>query len=509
MKPFIKIVLFLILPLTPTLTFGQQNIGIFPSNEDIGNPIKAGKTIYNANSQTYTLSGGGRNIWGDHDEFQFIFDTIQGDFIMTAHMNFKGSGKDPHRKIGIMLRESSDADAAHICAVLHGDGLTSLQWRAKKGEIMSPENEIRASKSGYGILQLERTHDTLIMRAAHFGEPLQEIGQYVSKISFENALLGLFISAHDSTAVEQAIAYNVRLDQPVPKNYNAGKNGDLGCRLETIDIKTGKRTVVYESQQKIEAPNWMPDGKKLLFNSNGSLYTLSLEGGEPEQLNTGELHSLNNDHGISFDGKKIAFSHNRPNLPGYGSTVYVMPIANGTPQMITPLTPSYFHGWSADNQTVAYVAIREPSTTFNIYTKNISGGKEIALTSTEEHQHVDGCEYSPDGKYIYYNASKSGNMQLWRMRPDGSAKEQLTFDMHRNWFPHISPDGRWIAYISFPPNIELNDHPAYKRVTLNLLPVDGGKPKVIAYLYGGQGTINVPSWSPDSTHFAFVSNSRK
>ena len=487
-------------------SFGQNtNLGSFHHNEDIGNPAQKGGATYDSLSQTYALSSGGENIWGKRDEFNFVYDTIQGDFILTANFKFDGKGKNPHRKVGIMLRESTDADAAHVSAVLNGKGLTSLQWRTEKGGLMNDmENEIKATETGYNILQLERTGDTLIMRAAQFGKSLQVIGSYVPE--FDSGFLGLFISAHDSSAVENAVAYNVRLNRPVPEDYNAGKRGDLGCRLETINIKTGKRTIIYESKNKFEAPNWMPDGKNLLINMQGSLFRIPISGGAFTQLNTGDKHNLNNDHGISFNGKMIAFSHNRPNLPGYGSTVYVMPISGGEPKMITPVTPSYFHGWAPDNETVAYVAIRKPSTTFNIYKKNIHSGKETALTNTKPDQHVDGCEYSPDGKYIYYNASASGNMQLWRMRPDGSSKEQLTFDKNRNWFPHISPDGKWIAYISFPPSIDLNDHPAYKRVTLNLMPADGGKAEVIAYLYGGQGTINVPSWSPDSKHFAFVSN---
>jgi Tol biopolymer transport system component len=133
----------------------------------------------------------------------------------------------------------------------------------------------------------------------------------------------------------------------------------------------------------------------------------------------------------------------------------------------------------------------------------------VALTETKPTDHVDGCEYSPDGKYIYYNGSASGTMQLWRMKPDGSGKEQITFDQYNNWFPHISPDGKWIAFISFPETIQVNSHPSYKRVMLRLMPVDGGAVRVIAYLYGGQGTINVPSWSPDSRNIAFVSNSGK
>jgi Tol biopolymer transport system component len=154
-----------------------------------------------------------------------------------------------------------------------------------------------------------------------------------------------------------------------------------------------------------------------------------------------------------------------------------------------------------------YVAQRE-GTGYDLYKKSISGGGEIRLTNNKG-SHVDGPEFSPDGKYIYYNGNQSGTMHIWRMKPDGTGKEQLTFDEYNNWFPHISPDGKWIVYLAFPPDIPVDSHPSYKRVTLRLMPVNGGPAKVIAYLYGGQGTINVPSWSPDSKSIAFVSNSQK
>jgi len=262
--------------------------------------------------------------------------------------------------------------------------------------------------------------------------------------------------------------------------------------------------VIYEKNDRFEAPNWMPDRERLLFNMEGSLFTIPATGDKPKKLNTGFANILNNDHGISFDGKMLAISHSSENE---GSAVYVLPLEGGTPKRVTKNTPSYWHGWAASDEEVVYVATREGNPTYDIYKKSIYGGEEIMLTDTQQGEHVGGCEYTLDGKYIYYNGSASGTMQIWKMKPDGSGKEQITFDANNNWFTHISPDGKWIVYISFPTEIPVNAHPYYKRVTLNLISASGGVPKVIAYLYGGQGTINVPSWSPDSEHFAFVSNS--
>ncbi|ERM83846.1 hypothetical protein P872_02175 [Rhodonellum psychrophilum GCM71 = DSM 17998] len=503
---FILLSLFLLEP-----AFSQQDtIGIFPSSKDIGNPKLAGSASYDQDGQHYILQGSGYNVWFERDEFHYLFDKIEGDFILTANFEFIGEGTDPHRKVGLMIRDSEEDNAPHISAALHGDGLTVLQWRELKGAFMrDPEDEIFSPKSHYGILQLERTGKEFTMRAAHVGEPLQLIGSHVMKTMGNSILAGIFINSHNENVVEQAKVWNVRIDRPVADNYNPGREGYLGCRLETMNVFTGIRKVIYEKEDRFEAPNWMPDGKKLLFNMDGALFTIPVAGGEIEKLNTGFADRNNNDHGISFDGKLLAISHHRQGFPGGGSTVYVLPLAGGEPKLITEETPSYWHGWSPDNKKVLYVGMRGEKKTYDIYQKNIYGGAEIALTNTQPGEHVDGCEYSPDGKFIYYNGSQSGTMQLWRMKPDGSGNEQLTFDEKNDWFPHLSPDGKWIAFISFPAEIPVNDHPSYKRVELKLMPTSGGAPRTIAYLYGGQGTINVPSWSPDSQSISFVSNSGK
>jgi TolB protein len=492
-------------------SFAQNGpVGIFQYNTDIGNPKKSGSARYDENNQSYSLKGGGSNIWFGRDEFRFLFKKIKGDFILTANFEFPSPGKNPHRKAGWMVRASSDENSPHISAVLHGDGLTVLQWRLLKGAFMrDPEDEIFAPKSNYQVLQIERSGKKIIMKAAHIGEPLQLIGTKEMENLPDEVMAGLFICSHDSDVVEEAKVWNVRIDKPVADTYDPGKEGWLGCRLETMNVFNGERKVIFEKPGRFEAPNWMPDGKKLLFNMDGYLYRIPIEGGDLEKLNTGFANKLNNDHGISFNGKLLAISHHRDGLPGGGSTVYILPVEGGSPKLITEETPSYWHGWSPDNKEVVYVAQREGKSVYNIYKNSVNGGKEIALTSTKADDHVDGCEYSPDGKYIYYNGSSSGTMQIWRMKPDGSEKEQITFDENNNWFPHISPDGKWIVFISFPPEIPVNSHPSYKRVTLKLMGAEGGAPKVIAYLYGGQGTINVPSWSPDSKSIAFVSNSGK
>ena len=498
-----KILILVSLFFFSIICYGQNlSIGIFDRSVDIGNPKNVGSARYDEATQTYYLKGSGYNIWFNRDEFRYLYKKINGDFILTANFAFTGKEGNEHRKIGWMIRESLDEASASYNAVTHGDGLTVLQWRPLRGAYMrDPEEEIFFPKKiVFQTIQLERSGRLITMRVANYGEPLQEGGSTEMYSMKDSVFVGLYISAHDSDKVEEAKMWNVRIDKPVNNKYYPNPNikvtsfqGTLGCRMETMNVFDGVRKVIHESEGKFEAPNWMPGGKKLLYNENGSIYTIPVDGGTPEKINTGAANEINNDHGISFNGKMLAISNRSPDLPGGQSAVYVLPLTGGTPKLITQQTPSYWHGWAPNGKDVTIVAQRNGSKIYNLYKVSIDNGTEIALTTNKE-GHVDGPEYSPDGKYVYYNANPTGTMQIWRMKPDGSAREQLTFDERHNWFPHISPDGKWIVYISFPVDIEPNGHPSYKKVTLNLMPASGGAPRVIAYLYGGQGTLNVNSW---------------
>jgi len=271
--------------------------------------------------------------------------------------------------------------------------------------------------------------------------------------------------------------------------------------LEVMDIASGDRQTVYRTPDHIEAPNWSRDGAYFLFNGNGLLYRLPAAGGTPVKIDTGPLARLNNDHGISPDGKWIAISDKSD--PDDKSRISILPAEGGAPRLVTREGPSYWHGWSPDGKTLAYVAARG-NRILNLYACPAEGGLETRLTDTDGLD--DGPDYSPDGRFVYFNSTRSGNMKLWRIPSGGGDPEQLTFeDETRDWFPHPSPDGRWIVFVSFGTDVAISDHPPGKNVALRLMRTSGGAPRVIAHLYGGQGTLNVPSWSPDGHRFAFVS----
>ncbi len=327
--------------LTTLLTFfflpcfsQRAQIGIFDNQQDIGYVKIAGSSSYDEATQGYTIKGSGANIWFNEDQFHFIYKKISGDFILTADFAFTGdtSGAVGHRKIGWMVRESLAPDAVSMNACTHIDGLIALQWREMRGAFMQdPQGEIFSAKRALQTMQLERKGKTLIMRIANPGEPLQLVGKHDLNDLKDTVLAGLYICAHDSNTLASARVWNVRIDHPVENPYQPNPQLSkpapeeiMGCRLEIVDMTGGNRKVIYESKGRFEAPNWMPNGRKLLFNEHGSLYTIPIDGGVPEKLNTGSAAKINNDHGISFDGKILAISNSREGIPGGGSSVYVL-----------------------------------------------------------------------------------------------------------------------------------------------------------------------------------------
>lgn len=479
----------------------QHKIGIFDNHTDVGDCKSPGFASYNPIDQTYTIGGSGFNMWFGQDQFHYLWTTIQGDFILRAEMKFLGGGVDPHRKIGWIVKNDLNDNTPHVNATTHGDGLTSLQYRRT---IDGNTEQVVSQDSFPDVIQLERRGNAFIMSTAKFGEEF--ITVQVDSIRMDNeAYVGLYVCAHNADIMESAVFRNVRIVRPVDPNFRPYRDY-IGSQLEVMEVATGLRKIIYSSAHSIQAPNWTTDGKKLIYNTKGRLYNYELATNTITPLNTGFATNNNNDHVLSFDGSMLGISNHNTD-DNRASTIYYLP-TSGSDQPVVVTKPgaghSYLHGWSPDKQKMVFTGNRKGR--YDIYTVDVKTGQETQMT--DQATLDDGPEYSPDGKYIFFNSTRTGKMKLWRMDADGKNQTQLTFDEYNDWFPHISPDKKWILFISFPKDIDPSDHPFYKHCLLRIMPYEGGTPRVVAYLYGGQGTINVPSWSPDGRFVAFVTNTR-
>lgn len=280
--------------------------------------------------------------------------------------------------------------------------------------------------------------------------------------------------------------------------------------LQIYDMETGEVQVLKKFDRVIEAPNWTKDGKHLIYNCWGEIFSFDLETKESVRINTGIADTCNNDHVLRPDGKGIGVSSGQKG--DMLSRIYTVDYESGEVKEIVSEPFSYLHGWSPDGKTLAYCAGRQvdgkEEMEWDIYTIPAEGGKETRLTDAPGLN--DGAEYSQDGKHIWFNSVRTGLMQAWRMNADGSEQTQMTFSEDMNsWFPHISPDGKTVVYLAYHKgDLEPGQHLADLNVEIRTIPSEGGEEKTLLKIFGGQGSINVNSWSPDSKKFAFVSYER-
>jgi TolB protein len=467
-------------------------IGLFEKSQDVG-VAQPGGVDFDRATLTYRIRGGGANVWGREDGFHFLWRRASGDSQLSADIRFEGAGQNAHRKVVLMLRQSLAADAPHVSAALHGDGLTSLQFRAQAGGATS---EVRAEVSMPARLRiLKQGTKILLLTAPAAGAAFQPWA--TTEFKLEGIYyLGIGICSHEDSVLETAVFTNVAVEHPPAP--------PLRSHIEVFDVKTRKTRRIHTEEGLLEAPNWSRDGKYLLVNARGRLFRIKPEGGKLEALALAESYRANNDHDLSPDGKMLAFSASTPDVPR--SRVFVATASGENPRLVTENAPSYFHGWSPDGKHLAFVGQRSFNgvRAFELYRVPASGGAEERLTTAQAYD--DGPEYSPDGKWIYFNSDRSGAWDIWRIPASGGGEndklaERITSDPGEDWFPHFSPDGKQMIFITFPAGTIGHNG---RMAGMQLRRLVNGKPEVLTTFTGGQGSMNVNSWAPDGKKFAYV-----
>ncbi len=473
-----------------------QSLGIFEGQSDVGSVTPPGSAQYSLATGIYTITSSGANLWSTTDGFHFLWKKASGDIALAADIDFpvKTGAHNEHRKAILIFRQNLDADSAYADAAQHGSGLTGLQFRTAKGDTTQ---SIELNIDSPTRVRLEKRGDFFTMFVSFHGEPLHPSGASIKLHLDAPFYAGIGLCAHDAKAVETATFSHLEYQQLAPPA--ATSTGALYSTLQaiTIDPNSRRSTVVYTALTRAQAPNWSRDGNAIVFNQAGRIYTVSADGkGTPQPIDTGSATDCSGSHGFSPDGKWLAISCGLPGMTG--RHLAIIPSTGGAPRVLTT-DVGYFHSWSPDGKTILFT--RGDHGANNIYSISVEGGPETALTTGTGIS--DDPDYSPDGQFVYFNTDRWGGMQIARMRPDGSQVEQITFDNFKNWTPHPSPDGQSIVFISYSP--EVTTHASDQEIALRILSTVDNKIRVLTNLVGGNGSMNVPNWSPDSKRLAFVS----
>jgi len=477
-------------------THQAGGLGIFEGEADVGQVHPAGTASFDAGSGVYTIASSGANLWSTTDGFHLVWKKVSGDLSLTADVALAPASQksNPHRKALLMFRQTLDPGSLYADVAVHGSGETALQYRRNQGDTTQ---DIAFDLGAPKTVRLEKRGDTITLFVSMQGEPLHQTGASIKLRLAEPFYAGLGVCAHQDGAMERATFSHVGLKALTAPQSPAPMA--LYSTLQTIAIDNNARMayVIVTGKGKMEAPNWSRDGKTLIFNRDGRLWSVPVAGGEPSAIDIGNATDCTGSHGLSPDGKWLAMTCVTPDRPG--RRIYIVPSSGGEPRMVTAKPNSYFHSWSPDGETILFT--RPSNGSLNIYAIPAEGGDEKALTTGTGTS--DDPDYSPDGKYIYFNSDRAGGMEIFRMRPDGTQPEQVTSDDRRNWTAHPSPDGKAVLILSYASDV--TGHPANKDVTLRILDVPTGKVRDLVEIVGGSGTDNVPNWAPDGAHCAFVS----
>ena len=474
-------------------------LGLFQSESDIGHAVPAGSAHYDAARHIYTIASAGANTWYHVDQFNYLWTRASGDLAITARISFPprrySHDPNPHRKGLLMFRQSLAPGSAYVDAALHGVGLTALQYRRERGA-NTPDIELTINAPQ--TIRLEKRGDIFTLYVSQAGEPLHQVGASVQLHLRAPYYVGLGALSHDAQTTDVIAFSHVAIERlkPLPQSTKRV----LYSTLQTIEYTNQyRRAVVIRSVPGyMQSADWAPDGKSILVWEDGRLERIPYldpdAGGPPQAIDTDGLVGCSGNFGLSPDGKALAVSCSR--VPGGARQVYLLAGAGGgVPRQLTRgVAASFFHAWSPDGKTVAFT--RGSASRADIFTIPAAGGPETRLTSDAVN---DGPVYSSDGQYIYFDSSRSGTTQIWRMRSDGSQAEQITDDDALDSSPHISPDGMTLAFLSQQPRYADGRGPA----ALEVMRFDDGLIQRVVGLRGDRGSFSMQPWG-NAKRFAFI-----
>jgi TolB protein len=474
--------------------------GQFEAASDVGSVVPPGTASFNAATNTYTLTAAGANTWYHVDNFHYLWKKSSGDMSLTAAVSFPpityDHNPDPHRKGILMFRQTLDAGGVYVGVAQHGSGLMALQFRRHRG---ANSEDIELNIEGPKTIQIVKQGDVFSLYVSMKGEPLHPVGASVELHLEEPFYVGLGAVSHDVNTTDKVEFAHVSLQRTAPAATTAKQV--LYSTLQTISINDQfRRAIVIRTVPgRMDSANWAPDGKSIYVHEAGKIQRIPYldppAGGAPQVIDTGKLLGCSGNYGLSPDGKWIAVSCSEAS--GAPHQVFLLPAGGGgTAKRVTnTAVGSYFHAWAPDSQSLAFTQGHASKADF--FTVPIEGGTERRLTSDTVN---DGPDYTPDGKYIYFDSSRSGKLQIWRMKPDGSAAEQITDDDGNNHSPHVSPDGKSVAFLS-------QQAPENGEIVPTVLKVISGSDGLIhevARFQGNRGSFQMYGWG-DATHLAFVS----
>ncbi len=474
-------------------------LGLFTGQSDVGSAALPGSGLYDAADGTYALISSGGNTWFHVDGFHFLWKKAAGDMAFTADIAFPPRAyahePSPHRKGILMFRQTLDAGSAYAGLAVHGSGMTSLQYRRQRG---ANTQDIELNIDAPTTVRIEKRGDVFTLYLSAKGEPLRPAGAAIVLHLEEPFYVGLGAVSHDVATVDKIEFSHVALEPPAPAPPRPSPT--LHSTLLTVQIQDQLRRamVIRTTAGYMQSPNWAPGNAGIYVHEEGRVVRIPYldppAGGAPQAVALAGLSYCTGNFGVSPDGRWLAVSCARTQHGQHD--VFVLPVDGGAARKVTAGTsPAHFHAWSADGRTIAFTRGSEPKA--DIFTVAATGGTETRLTHDAQ---SDGPDFSPDGKFIYFDSSRSGGPQIWRMHPDGSAPEQITDDDNRNSSPHVSPDGKHLAFLSQPPNAG----PGIGAAALKVMASDDGLIRTLVQFQGDRGSSSTYGWG-DADHLAFIS----